>query len=56
MLSEEIDKEVVRVERGKGRIIIAWVLIRKTGGVYLCIGNILEGWTQKNNSSWIQWR
>ena len=29
MLAEEIGKEVVRVERWKGRIIIAWVMKRK---------------------------
>ena len=29
VISEEISKEVVRVERWKGRIIVAWVMIRK---------------------------
>ena len=29
VISEEISKEVVRVERWKGRIIMAWAMIRK---------------------------
>ena len=29
MISEEISNEVVRVERWKGRIIMAWAMIRK---------------------------
>ena len=59
MITEEISKEVVRVERWKGRIIMAWAMIRirKQLVFVMSVYGPQTGRTrQRNRSSEMHWR
>ena len=56
IVSEEISKQVIRVERWEGWMVMAWVMIEANGVLCWYMGHKREGLRQGSRNSGMHWR